>query len=64
VDAERIVASSRIPPYDNAAFQAIARSSRFKPLPDDLGEDREGVTITFYYNIRLEDDRYGSGDGP
>lgn len=63
VDAERIVASSQTPPYDNAAFQAIARSSRFKPLPADLGEEREGVTITFYYNIRLEDERYGSGDG-
>jgi TonB family protein len=63
VDAERIVASSQIPPYDNAAFQAIARSSRFKPLPADLGEEREGVTITFYYNIRLEEERYGSGDG-
>jgi TonB family protein len=63
VDAERIVASSGIPPYDNAAFHAIARSSRFRPLPDDLGKDREGVTITFFYNIRLEDDRYGSGDG-
>jgi len=63
VDAERIIASSGIPPYDNAAFQAIARSSRFRPLPADLGEEREGVTITFYYNIRLEDDRYGSGDG-
>lgn len=63
VDAERIVASSGIPPYDNAAFQAIARSSRFRPLPADLGKDREGVTITFFYNIRLEDDRWGSGEG-
>jgi len=59
VDAERIVASSGIPPYDNAAFQAIARSSRFRPLPADLGKDREGVTITFFYNIRPEDERFG-----
>jgi len=61
VEAERIVASSGIPPYDNAAFQAIARSSRFRPLPADLGKDREGVTITFFYNIRPEDEPYGSG---
>ena len=61
VDAERIVASSQKPPYDNAAFQAIARSSKFRPLPDDLGKEREGVTITFFYNLRPEDDRYDSG---
>ena len=60
VDAERIVASSQKPPYDNAAFQAIARSSRFRPLPDDLGTNREGVTITFFYNIRPEDEPYDS----
>ena len=59
VDAERILASSGIPPYDNAAFQAIARSSRFRPLPADLGKDREGVTITFFYNMRPEDERSG-----
>lgn len=58
VDAERIVASSGIPPYDNAAFQAIARSSKFRPLPADLGKDREGVTITFFYNIRPEEERF------
>ena len=56
VDAERIVLSSQKPPYDNAAFQAIARSSRFRPLPNDLGKEREGVTITFFYNIRPEDE--------
>ena len=61
VDAERIVLSSQKPPYDNAAFQAIARSSRFRPLPDDLGKEREGVTITFFYNIRPEDERFDSG---
>jgi TonB family protein len=61
VDAERIVLSSQKPPYDNAAFQAIARSSRFRPLPDDLGKEREGVTITFFYNIRPDEERHDSG---
>ncbi len=64
VDAARIVASSGIPPFDNASFQAIVRSNPFRPLPADLGTDREGVTITFYYNIRPEDEMHGSGGRP
>lgn len=41
------------PPMDFAARDAIADSSPFDPLPADLiGVDREGVTITFYYNAR------------
>lgn len=51
-----ILRSSGIPPFDNAAFQAIAGSSPFKPLPPDLGHDREGVTVTFFYNMRPEDE--------
>ena len=44
--------SSR-PPMDFAARDAIVDSSPFDPLPADLiGVDREGVTITFYYNAR------------
>jgi protein TonB len=39
------------PPMDFAARDAISHSSPFDPLPTDLtGVDREGVTITFYYN--------------
>ncbi len=39
------------PPMDFAARDAIAHSHPFDPLPTDLtGVDREGVTITFYYN--------------
>lgn len=55
VELEKIIASSGIPPFDNAAFQAIALSSAFKPLPADLGHDREGVTVTFFYNIRPDE---------
>jgi TonB family protein len=51
----RVVSSSGIPPYDNAAVQAIMKASPFRPLPADLGHDREGVTVTFFYNIRPED---------
>jgi periplasmic protein TonB len=40
------------PPMDFAARDAIADSSAFDPLPSDLtGVEREGVTITFYYNM-------------
>jgi TonB family protein len=40
------------PPMDFAARDAIADSSAFDPLPSDLtGVEREGVTITFYYNL-------------
>ncbi len=51
----RIISSSGIPPYDNAAYQAIKNSNPLRGLPPDLGTDREGVTISFFYNIRPED---------
>jgi protein TonB len=48
-----IMDESGKPPMDFAARDAIAASSAFDPLPSDLvGVDREGVTITFYYNMR------------
>jgi TonB family protein len=50
----KILRVSGVPPFDNAAFQAILKSSPFRPLPADLHEEREGVTITFYYNMRVE----------
>jgi TonB family protein len=52
VDGARIVASSGVPPFDFAALQSILKSSPFRPLPTDLGSPREGVTVTFFYNIR------------
>ncbi|HTS03402.1 MAG TPA: TonB family protein [Thermoanaerobaculia bacterium] len=55
VDGERILSNSGVPPFDNAAFLAIAHASPFRALPSDLGHDREGVTVTFFYNIRPED---------
>jgi TonB family protein len=55
VEAERILSNSGVPPFDNAAFLAIAHASPFRPLPSDLGKDREGVTVSFFYNIRPED---------
>jgi TonB family protein len=64
VEAERILSVSGTPPFDNAAFQAIARSSAFRPLPDDLGHDREGVTVTFFYNLRPEDAEYAGRGRP
>jgi TonB family protein len=53
VDAT-IVRQSGIPPFDFAALQAILKSSPFRPLPSDLGSSREGVTVTFFYNLRPE----------
>ena len=52
----RILDESGKPPMDFAARDAIADSSAFEPLPADLtGVEREGVTITFYYNTRPPD---------
>ena len=49
-----IIRRSGIPPFDFAALQAILKSSPFRPLPADLNESREGVTVTFFYNLRPE----------
>lgn len=57
----KIIRGSGIPPFDFAALQAILTSSPFRPLPSDLGEPREGVTVTFFYNIRPE--REGRSEG-
>ncbi|HEY7863410.1 MAG TPA: TonB family protein, partial [Thermoanaerobaculia bacterium] len=52
VEGAHIVSVSGVPPFDNAALQAILTSSPFRPLPKDLNSDREGVTVTFFYNMR------------
>jgi TonB family protein len=49
-----IIRRSGVPPFDFAALQAILKSSKFRPLPRDLQSEREGVTVTFFYNIRPE----------
>jgi len=52
----RIVDESGKPPMDFSARDAIATSSPFKALPSDLtGVEREGVTITFFYNTNPDD---------
>jgi TonB family protein len=51
VEGERILQGSGIPPFDHAAFEAISTSSPFRALPKELNEDREGVTVTFFYNM-------------
>lgn len=44
------------PPMDFAARDAILNASPLPPLPADLlGTEREGVTITFYYNTPIPD---------
>jgi protein TonB len=56
VTGVRITDESGKPPMDFAARDAIGDSSPFDPLPSDLtGVEREGVTITFYYNTRPPD---------
>jgi TonB family protein len=55
VDDAKIIRSSGIPPFDFAALQAILKSSAFRPLPAELNSQREGVTVTFFYNMRPED---------
>ena len=60
----KILRGSGIPPFDFAAFQAIVKSSPFRPLPADLGSQREGVTVTFFYNMRPESDGERTGGKP
>ena len=52
VEGAAIVSRSGVPPFDYAALQAVVTSSPFRALPKDLGSDREGVTVTFFYNLR------------
>ncbi|HEY7574379.1 MAG TPA: TonB family protein [Thermoanaerobaculia bacterium] len=61
VEGATILSRSGVPPFDYAALQAIVTSSPFRPLPKDLGSEREGVTVTFFYNIRPGDEG-GSGN--
>lgn len=62
VEGLRLLVSSGVPPFDNASMKAIQNSSPFRALPPDFPNPREGVTITFLYNIRPEDlDSFDSG---
>ena len=65
VEGLRLLVSSGVPPFDNASMQAIQNSSPFRALPPDFPNPREGVTITFLYNIRPEElDSFESGKTP
>jgi len=61
VEGATIISGSGIPPFDHAALQAILTSSPFRPLPKDLGSTREGVTVTFFYNMRPEEAKGADG---
>jgi TonB family protein len=50
VDGLEILQESDHPPMTFAARDAILDASPLPPLPADLGSEREGVAITFYYN--------------
>jgi outer membrane biosynthesis protein TonB len=58
VEGETVIRTSSIPPYDHAAFLGVSEASPFRPLPKELNESREGVTITFLYL------HYHSGERP
>lgn len=64
VEGLRLLVSSGIPPYDNASLQAIRNSSPFRALPADFPNPREGVTITFLYNVRPDDEEDGGKEKP
>jgi len=49
IEEETVIRTSNIPPYDHAAFLGISEAAPFRPLPKELNESREGVTITFLY---------------
>ncbi len=56
VSAVEIQRASGHPSMDFAARDAIVRASPLPPLPPDLfGVEREGVTITFFYNTEPPD---------
>jgi outer membrane biosynthesis protein TonB len=52
VSGVEIVMDAEHPPMTFAARDAILDASPLPPLPADLHSEREGVTITFYYNTR------------
>jgi len=57
VSGVEVQRESEHPPMTFAARDAIINASPLPPLPADLtGVEREGVTITFYYNMRPPDD--------
>jgi protein TonB len=57
VSSVEVQRESEHPPMTFAARDAIINASPLPPLPADLtGVDREGVTITFYYNMRPPED--------
>ena len=56
VSGLEILMDAQHPPMTFAARDAILDASPLPPLPADLGSEREGVTITFYYNTRPPDD--------
>ena len=51
-----ILKESSHPPMDFAARDAILNASPLPPLPPEVGVEREGVVITFYYNTRPPED--------
>jgi protein TonB len=57
VSGLEIQQESEHPPMTFAARDAILNASPLPPLPADLtGVEREGVTITFFYNMKPPDD--------
>lgn len=59
VSGVEILMDAEHPPMTFAARDAILDASPLPPLPSDLHSEREGVTITFYYNTRPPDDSGG-----
>jgi len=73
VEGATLISGSGVPPFDFAAMQAILKSNPFRPLPKDLiklvpGKTKEGITVTFFYNIRPDregrESREGRSEGP
>jgi outer membrane biosynthesis protein TonB len=63
VSGLEVLMDAQHPPMTFAARDAILDASPLPPLPADLGSEREGVTITFYYNTRPPEDN-GDDSGP
>jgi TonB family protein len=55
VESVELLSDSGIPSFDDAAIYAIKLSDPFPPMPEEFPGEKERITCSFYYNIRMGD---------